>query len=342
MKETPERTTLIAGFFVLIGLILLGTLIFEFGTLRHRLRKPYALEAVFMDAQNLIKGAPVKRAGATIGQVMTSPELVDGLKGVKVQIEIYPEFQIPVGSPLKFSSVGLLGDSLIDVGTPPAELLTGVFYKQGDSIAGTGSVDLTATAGKITDEMMVVLRDLRNGLSNLNITVTKLNSGVLNDENLNNFSIGLRELRVSIEKVGSEVLSDANTGAVKEALADFQAAMEKINTASSRLDGVLAKADGAMLKVDKAVDQLGPALKSTESATVSLKKAATALEELLKDARTGDGLLHALLNDPVLRKDITTLAANLRTRGFLWYKDKDAKEKASPPAVVRPKPPGSR
>ena len=97
-----------------------------------------------------------------------------------------------------------------------------------------------------------------------------------------------------------------------------------------------------MLKVDKAVDQLGPALKSTESATVSLKKAATALEELLKDARTGDGLLHALLNDPVLRKDITTLAANLRTRGFLWYKDKDAKEKASPPAVVRPKPPGSR
>ena len=83
-------------------------------------------------------------------------------------------------------------------------------------------------------------------------------------------------------------------------------------------------------------------MKSTESATVSLKKAATALEELLKEARTGDGLLHAMLNDPVFKKDITTLAANLRARGILWYKDKEGKEKDAAPPAPRPKPPGSR
>ena len=79
MNDTSNRTTLTAGLFVLGGLILLGTLIFQYGTLHHRLRKPYQLYANFLDAQNLIKGSPVKRAGATIGQVVTSPKLVEGL-----------------------------------------------------------------------------------------------------------------------------------------------------------------------------------------------------------------------------------------------------------------------
>ena len=40
MNDTSNRTTLTAGLFVLGGLILLGTLIFQYGTLHHRLRKP--------------------------------------------------------------------------------------------------------------------------------------------------------------------------------------------------------------------------------------------------------------------------------------------------------------
>ena len=57
MNDTSNRTTLTAGLFVLGGLILLGTLIFQYGTLHHRLRKPYQLYANFLDAQNLIKGS---------------------------------------------------------------------------------------------------------------------------------------------------------------------------------------------------------------------------------------------------------------------------------------------
>ena len=341
MNDNSSRTTLIAGLFVLTGMILLGTLIFEFGTLRHHLRKPYKLYANFLDAQNLIKGAPVKRAGATIGEVVTSPKLVDGLKGVQVTLEVYPEFQIPVGSPLRISSVGLMGDSLIDVGQPPQDMLNGEFYKEGSTLNGTGSPDLTATANKITDEIMVVMRDLRNGMKDLNVTVTKLNEGVLSEANLNNFSGGLKELRESIQKVDNAVMSDSNVNAIKDALSDFRAAMSRVEEASKRVDGVMAKADSAMAKIDKAADSVGPTLKSADTALVNLKKAATALEGLLQDARTGDGLLHALLNDKVLRQDFAILISNLKQKGFLFYKNKETPAAASAPAP-KTKPFGNR
>jgi ABC-type transporter Mla subunit MlaD len=341
MTDKSSRTTLIAGLFVLTGMILLGTLIFEFGTLRHHLRKPYKLYANFLDAQNLIKGAPVKRAGATIGEVVTSPKLVDGLKGVQVTLEVYPEFQIPVGSPLRISSVGLMGDSLIDVGQPPQDLLNGEFYREGSTLNGTDSPDFTATANKITDEIMIVMRDLRNGMKDLNVTVTKLNEGVLSESNLNNFSGGLKELRESIHKVDNDVMSDANVNAIKDALSDFRAAMSRVEEASKRVDGVMAKADSAMAKIDKAADSVGPTLKSADTALVNLKKAATALEGLLQDARTGDGLLHALLNDKVLRQDFATLISNLKQKGILFYKNKETPAEAPAPGP-KTKPFGNR
>ena len=343
MNDKSNRTTLIAGRFVLGGIILFGALIFQFGTLRHRLRQPYTLYANFLDAQNLIKGAPVKRAGATIGQVVTSPKLVDGLKGVQVTLEIYPEFQIPVGSPLRIASVGVVGDTLLDVGQVPPDRLNGEFIKAGSTLDGMGSTDLMATANKLTDEIMVVLSDLRNGMRDLNITGGKLNTGVLGEENLNNFSGGLREMRESIHKVNNDVLSDGNINALKDALADFRGAMATVDKAAGRADSVLVKADSSMTKVDKAMDNLGPALKGAEGATVNLKQAATALEGLLKDARTGNGLMNALLNDEVLRKDFAALITNLKQRGVLFYKDKEKPEKpAAPAAKPRTKPYGVR
>ena len=336
MNDTSNRTTLIAGLFVLGGLVLLGALIFQLGTLRHRLRDPYVLYANFLDAQNLIKGAPVKRAGATIGQVVTSPKLVDGLKGVQVTLEIYPEFQIPVGSPLKINSVGLMGDSLIDVGQSPPELLTGEFLQPGTVINGTGNPDLSATATRITDEAMMVMRDLRNGLKDLNVTVGKLNQSVLSEENLDNISNSTRELRETLHKVDTDLLSDENLTSVKIGLLAFRQAMEKVNVSAGQVDHLIGKADSAATKVDKAMDNLGPALKGTEGATVNLKQAAAALEGLLKDARTGDGLMNALLNDETLRKDFAALIGNLKQRGILFYKDKTGREKEAPGPRVKP------
>ena len=165
MAESNSRTQIVAGIFVLCGLVLIGGLILEFGPLQHWMRKPYTVHAIFSDAQNLIKGSPVRRAGSNIGKVSTSPELIEGLKGVKVSLEIYPEFKLPEGSELKITSIGLMGDAAVDLVPPAPDRVTGKFIPEGATLSGMGGSDLTAAATKVTDEATVVMKDLRAGLA---------------------------------------------------------------------------------------------------------------------------------------------------------------------------------
>ena len=328
MADTSKRTQLIAGIFVLCGLVLLGGLILEFGPLRHWLRRPYTIHAVFSDAQNLIKGSPVRRAGSQIGKVSSSPELLDDLKGVRVTLDIYPEFEIPEGSQLRISSIGLMGDSAVDVMPPPPEQRTGKSVAAGTTLQGSSGSDLTAAAAKVSDEAIIVMKDIRTGIAALNETLARIQTGVLSEENLHNVSDSLKKLNAGLEKFDSKVLSEENTTALRDALALLKTTMQNASGAS-------AKADSALAKIDKAVDHLGPGLKGFSGATASLDDAANALEALLKEARSGRGALFALLNDRELRDDIERLITNLRRHGPLFYKDK-APSSLPPPAAPAP------
>lgn len=332
MAENNHRTQFLAGVFVLCGLVLLGILVMEFGPLQHRLRKPYTIHAVFSDAQNLIKGSPVRRAGAAIGKVSTAPVLVEGLKGVKVSLEIYPEFQIPAGSALKITTIGLMGDCAIDVVTPPPDKLTGEFVKGGDTLSGEGGADLTTAAKSVTDEALVVMKDIRSGLAELNKTIARINTGVLSEANIKHVSDSLASLNTSLEKIETQVLSEENTVAVRDTLALVKNTMTNVSSAS-------VKADSALAKIDKAVDHLGPGLKGFAEVTTALNEAADALEALLKEIRSGRGVLYSLINNSELRANLERLVANLRQRGLLFYKDKEPP--ASSPAPQKPAASGS-
>ena len=328
MTETPRRTQLVAGIFVLCGIILLGGLILEFGPLRHWMRKPYTIHAVFADAQNLIKGSPVRRAGSQIGKVSTSPTLIEDLKGVRISLDIYPEFKIPEGSQLKISSIGLMGDSAVDVIPPPPEKQTGAVVKEGETLQGTGAADLNSVAEKVTDEATEVMKDIRAGIAQLNKTIERIQTGLLSEENLKNISASLKQVNDSLEKFDHTVLSEENTTALRDSLALLKTTMRSASSAS-------AKADSALGKFDIAVEQLGPGLKGFAGATKSFDSAADALEALLKEARSGRGVLYALLNNAELRDNIERLAANLRQHGMVFYKDRAPSRLAPAPAPAQ-------
>lgn len=330
MADSKPRTQLFAGIFVLCGLVLMGGLILEFGPLRHWMRKPYTLHAVFSDAQNLIKGSPVRRAGSIIGKVSTSPELVEGLKGVKVSLEIYPEYKLPDGSELKITSIGLMGDAAVDVVPPPPDKQSGQFIQEGATLNGVGGTDLTAAATKVTDEATEVMKDIRSGLAELNKTIARLNSGVLSDENLKHLSDALAKINASIDKIENQVLSEENTTALRDALALLKTTLQNASTAST-------KAESALAKMDKAMDHLGPGLKGFAGAAGALNDAADALEGLLKEARSGRGVLYAILNNSELRDNLERLIANMRRHGMVFYKDK-APSAIVPPAPAAPAP----
>lgn len=332
MADSKSRTQFFAGIFVLCGLVLLGGLILEFGPLKHWMRKPYTVYAVFSDAQSLIKGSPVRRAGTIIGKVASSPDLVEGLKGVKVALEIYPEYKLPEGTELKITSIGLMGDGAVDVVPPPQDQQTGKFVEEGATLSGMGGSDMMAAATKVTDEATEVMKDIRAGLVELNKTIARLNTGVLSDHNLEHLSESLEKINASIDKIESQVLSEENTTALRESLALLKTTLQNASTAST-------KADSALAKMDKAMDHLGPGLKGFAGASSSLNDAADALEALLKEARSGRGLLYSLLNNAELRDNLERLIANLRRSGMVFYKDRapPAAAPAARPATPAPK-----
>lgn len=330
MAESNQRTQLVAGIFVLCGLVLLGGLIMEFGPLKHRMRKPYTIHAVFADAQNLIVGSPVRRAGAIIGKLSTPAELVEGLKGVKVSLEIYPEYQIPENSHFKITTIGLMGDCAVDVVPPRPDKLTGKYVPEGATVDGEGGTDLTTAAAKITDEATEVMKDIRNGIAELNKTISRINSGVLSETNLNHVSESLAKVNTTLEKIETKVLSEENSAAIRDSLALLKLTMQNASSAS-------IKADRAMTKIDTAMDLLGPGMKGFAGATDALRDASDALEALLREARSGKGVLYALLNNSELRDNVVRFVANIRRHGLLFYKDKAPA--AAPPAPPA-KPPG--
>ena len=336
MAETSNRTQVTAGIFVLCGLVMLGGLILRFGPLQHRMRKPYTIYAEFADAQNLIKGSPVRRAGAVIGRVASTPVLVDGLKGVKVSLDLYPEYQIPAGSSLKITSLGLLGDSAVDVVLP--ENVTAEVVPEGATLSGNSSPDLASAATRVSDEAVVVLKDIRTSLAEINKTIGKINSGLLSDTNLKNIEHSIAALSSALDRVDHEFITAENAQSIRDSLAIVKSAVQTGSSAMNKADGAMQKADSALTKIDKAMDQLGPGLKGFADATAALKNTGTVMESLLREIRSGRGILHAVINDPVLRDNIDRLVTNMRRSGLLWYKDKAPSSLAPPPAApVTPK-----
>jgi len=331
MADNPQRTQFIAGIFVLCGLVLLGGLILEFGPLRHWLRSPYTIYAIFTDGQNLIKGSPVRRAGSQIGKVSSAPELTPDLKGVRVSLDIYPEFEIPENSQLQIITIGLMGDCAVNVIPPPPDQHTGQSITAGATLQGTGSNDLTTAATRVSDEAIVVMKDIRTGIAKLNETIERIQTGVLSEANLTSISQALAKTNESLEKLDTRVLSEENITAVRDSLALLKTTMQNASTATAKADSALAKAESALTKADKAMDHLGPGLKGFSGATASLDDAANALEALLKEARSGRGVLHALLNDRELADNLERLIENLRRSGIFFYKDK-APSSLPPPA----------
>ena len=121
-REKRRETT--AGIFVLIGLLLLGVLIVEFGRFGDRFSNHYPLYIEFSDTAGIIKGSEVRLRGAKIGSVATKPELItdNAIRSVvRMEIRIRDDIQIPHDSEVKIGSSGIMGDTYIQIVPPEKE-----------------------------------------------------------------------------------------------------------------------------------------------------------------------------------------------------------------------------
>jgi len=340
MKQDVKHTELLVGLFLVFGMVLLGSLILRFSSLRERFRERDQFTAVFTDASGLSLGAPVRLGGTTIGRVDTNPQLNENGK-VAVGFSIYRDERnrVPRGSRLTIPKEGLLGDSYIAITRP--EVADQGYFESGDVLTGsttTGLDTLQETAGKISIEVESLVQELRSGVRAFDAAVKRLHDEVLSPDNTESVKAALASLNSALKKVDEQVLSDQNTENVTESLASLRSTSDSLAEQVKRLEPILAKGESA-------VGGFGEAAETFKQSGTTFKQAAEKAGRTFGEASDGDGLVAALLSDPQLRDDFKALITNLRARGVIFYKDKDPAASASPPTSTRtpfqpPRPPG--
>jgi len=288
MNQRSRGLEFKVGLFVFVGLAVLAALVVQFGRVGEGLKTYYGLSVQFPDASGLLKSSDVLMAGAKIGRVAGGPRLAREGQGVVVPLRIYDHVKIPVGSKFSVGSSGLLGDRFVMVTMPPGRPTS--FLGPDAQIAGTRETGMD----DLTREGGLLVNDLRTAVQNINGTVTRLNEQALSPTNMEN-------LKSSIDRLNQ--------------------ATGNLAQSSGKIDGVIEKAGATMESSKKAADDV-------QLAIADARKTIQAMTDLMRDAKSGNGMLATLLSNQEVANDLKALISNLRDHGVLFYRDSAAKAEA--------------
>lgn len=330
-EKRRERT---AGLFVLIGLLLLGALIVEFGRFGDRFKGHYPLYIEFPDTAGIIKDSEVRLRGAKVGRVATKPELTTGgaTSTVRMEMRIRNDVKIPKDSSFQIGSSGLLGDKFIEIIPPDKE--TGLYYQSGDTIMGAGAGGFDA----IKSDAESIARDASKLIKDAKVTFQKI------DEALDSIKKIGDSVDITMTKVNTQFLSKDNLDKFSNALANFEAASTDIKGASAELKPTIVEAQETLAGIKKAAEgaqglmadarreikHIGPALRDVPEAVRSISSAATKAEETLTALQDKDGLVGTMAYDKQTGTNAREFMKNLKRYGILRYRDDASKEENDP------------
>lgn len=315
MSTERKGAEIYVGLFLLVGLAFLAAMVVRFGGGSQSFTKFYEITVEFPNASGLIKDAQVLLAGARIGHVAETPQLLvrDGF-GVSVKLKIRDEVRLPRESTIVVDQSGLLGDCYVDV-LPPAQIDRNNLIKPDETIQGGTKPGL----GALQQQGTVALNKLAEALDELKKLTSDLNQNLLNKENTDTLSITFTNLKTT---------------------------SENLSTSTKKLDEILEKGDGAVASAkktfetaDKAAEDLRTAMtdfkKVAENAGKTMDSARSFVDtgtRVLKKAEQGEGALGLLLTDKETAANLKSFAANLKRSGPVFYKDR---EPASTPVPRR-------
>ncbi len=361
MTSNGKPMEALVGFFVLLGLGVIGFHLFHFGKFEGRFDQNYQIVLEMQDASGIREGIPVRLAGVPVGFVAGDPEVKPDFSGLRLPLTIYDQVRIPAGARFTVGTSGLMGDRFIRIAIP-AEL--------GEGFIEPGSVHRAVPGGALES----VQTDAENLLMNL-------------DRTLLEFGESMRSMERVLGRV-EDILAEENVATAERALDDLAKFSSQLRLASERLDPLMTSAEDTMGRVGDSAERLGrasarldPLLDTAEESLAGVKTAAEGATGLIDDAevtlRTGteameklsrsidriepdfaevvetlgqfrgtldqlaslaataqtqDGFLRALMEDPQLARDLKSLIGKLEEHGVLFY----PRERDSLPRVVDP------
>lgn len=322
MKDN-RKTELLVGLFLLIGVLMLGGLIIQFGSVREWFRDTYPLRIAFPNASGIRESAPVYLGGSKVGKVTKHPQLNDTFTGVIIEVEIFNDIDIPADSIFAIGTAGLMGDALVEIkpsGKPTTEFIPHNYDRLIEGKVG-GLSDLQATAEQVSKKIDIVLDDIRSAMTDVKEAMVKVNKDALSPETIKHFKDSMQHLNNTMARVDQKVVNDENAESLKLALSEikdaatsFKKSAQNVETQTERLDGMF--------------DKLEPAFAKTDGVMTSIKSAADSFAVTAKGISNNKGLLNALLNDIELKTDFKDLVSNMKRSGVVFYKNVADKERA--------------
>ena len=332
MDERDKKTELLVGLFLTIGLLLLGTLILQFSSVRELFKGTYAIRVTLPDGTGIKEGTPVLLGGRKIGKASDKPIFNPTFTGVIIPLKIYSDVKIPADAKFSIGTSGLLGDAFLEIkpsGKASVNYVAPDAEIQGTPAGGLGA--LQTRAQEMSEKVDVALEDIRSAVKDLREALKKMNEGVLSDTATKDLKETFKHLNNVVTRLDEKTLGDETSADLKSAVASLKNAAKTFEDSVKKLDPAFTRIDGVAAKADKVMDSADSAMKSIDKSAGTIKSAA-------EDVRKGEGLLPALMKDAELKNEFKNLITNLREHGVLFYRDRSGK-RASAPADEPPRTP---
>jgi ABC-type transporter Mla subunit MlaD len=295
------------GIFIFAGLAVIAAMVAEFGRIGQGFSKFYDITVTFDNAAGLIRNSDIQLAGARIGFVADTPRINETMTGVIVPLKIQEGVNISKFMRFQVGSSGLLGDKFVEI-TPSPEFDAAKFDSNDSTqILAPGAVVKgfeQGGFGALQKKGEEVLESLRSTSEELRTAISKLNNGVLVEENQKNLATTFDNLRKT---------------------------SETFVTASKDIGKIVIDAQGAVETGKKALETTDEAAADLKEALADARKVMDGAEQVMNKMKTGPGLVPTLLNDKQISDNLRVFVNNLRERGVLFYKDSKAKQETAAP-----------
>jgi phospholipid/cholesterol/gamma-HCH transport system substrate-binding protein len=304
-----ERTEFFVGLFVVVGSLIMGILIWQFGKFSDRLEDDYPVYLVLQDASGIIPGGNVMFSGERVGRVQSKELDQRTFQGIKIELRIFSRYNIPVGSKFRVATSGLMGDNFISVSPPAEDKLTGeVLGRDGITIRGSENVleQLPEQGKRIADNVEVLIAELDNAVDDVQKVI------------INFISIS--------EKFDQRIMSEDNLASFDQAVTSIGETATNLQTASDKLTNLIEDSRTTVTMAGKPFERADKALAELEPTVKELHATIEQIHNAADQVTNGDGPVPALLTSSELRTNLESLVANLEQHGILGYKRGKNKE----------------
>jgi phospholipid/cholesterol/gamma-HCH transport system substrate-binding protein len=266
------------GLFALVALGALGYMFFVLNPDTFQNKKSKTYYTVLKNAAGIVAKTHVKTSGVSVGKVKS----VD-LEGAttRIMLEIDHEVKIPVGSRIKVTSVGLLGDKHLEVIRPESD--TGEYVEPNGLIPqAEGAVDM--------ESLIELVGDVAKDVKKVTNTLASVLGSKKGEQSVQNIVDNIEGITADVK---------ATTGTLKKVLGDREGDLQDIVTGVR--DGVkdlrLFAANLKDVLDDENRERIDRILASFDETMVDVKGSAKNINLISAKVEKGEGTIGRLVND---------------------------------------------